>query len=104
MRAGLAALEGRWTDALAGYREAVRMYRGLGLAFEEAAAIVDLASLVPPAERATAEWEAAQREARETLERLQARPFLARVEVLAAAPSATTSATSRDAVVSRRPV
>ena len=47
-RAGIDALEGRGAAAVAGYREAMRAYRQLGLAFEEAAAAVDMATLLAP--------------------------------------------------------
>ena len=79
-RAGIDALEGRGPAALAGYREAVGVYRQLGLAFDEAAAAVDMAVLLPSPERDAADVEAAIRAARETLERLGARPFLARLD------------------------
>jgi class 3 adenylate cyclase len=106
MRAGLAALEGRWPDALTSYRDALRAYRGLSLAFDEAAAVVDLAFLVPPSERATPEWDAAILDARQALRRLRATPFLARLDAAAVTASASTAASSspsRDAVVSRLP-
>ena len=79
-RAGLAALEGRGPDALAGYREALRAYRQLGLAFDEAAAAVDAATLLALPERDAPDVQAATAAARETLTRLGARPFLARLE------------------------
>ena len=50
-RAGIDALEGRGPAALAGYREALRAYRKLGLAFDEAAAAVDMAVLLRSPER-----------------------------------------------------
>ncbi len=49
-RAGLAALEGRRADAIAGYREALRGWHGLGCAFDEALATLDLAILLAPTE------------------------------------------------------
>ena len=55
MRAGLAAVEGRRTDAVACYREALRGWRALGLAFDEAMAVLDLAILLAPTEREMAE-------------------------------------------------
>jgi class 3 adenylate cyclase len=79
-QAGLAALEGRTPDALAGYREALRAYRQLGLAFDEAAAVVDLATLLPEVELEAPDIRMALGAARETLTRLRARPFLARLE------------------------
>ena len=79
-RAGIDALEGRGPAALAGYREALRAYRKLGLAFDEAAAAVDMAILLRSPERDAADVETAIGAARETLERLGARPFLARLD------------------------
>ena len=79
-RAGIDALEGRGPAALAGYREALRAYRKLGLAFDEAAAAVDMAVLLPSPERDAADVGMAIAAARDTLERLGARPFLARLD------------------------
>ena len=79
-RAGIDALEGRGPAALAGYREALRAYRKLGLAFDEAAAAVDMAVLLRPPERDAADVVTAIAAARDTLERLGARPFLARLD------------------------
>jgi len=81
LRAGIAALEGHRADAVAGYREALRGWRQLGLAFEEAAATVDMATLLAPTEREMAEAPAAIEEARETLSGLGSRPFLDRLEL-----------------------
>ena len=112
MRAGLAALEGRWPDAIAGYREAFRVYRSIGAVFAEALAVVDLVTLVPPRERAATDLDEAIGAARATLSRLDAKPFLARLdEALANADAtngtrrspATAADSSRDAVVSRLP-
>ena len=78
--AGIDALEGRGASAVAGYREALRAYRQLGLAFDEAAAVVDMATLLPADERDAPDIVAAIAAARETLERLGARPFLERLD------------------------
>ena len=80
LRAGVAALEGRRTDAIAGYREALRGWRQLGLAFDEAMAALDIAILLAPTDREMAEASTAIEAARETLTRLEARPLLARLE------------------------
>ena len=74
--AGIDALEGRGASAVAGYREALRAYRQLGLLFDEATAAVDLATLLPADERDIPDLVTAIAGARETLERLGARPFL----------------------------
>ena len=78
-KAGLAALQGRGAEATAGYREALRAYRQLGLVFDEAATVVDMATLLPVPERASPEVATAVVAARATLERLGARPFLDRL-------------------------
>ena len=78
--AGIDALEGRGVSAAAGYREAFRAYRQLGLAFDEATAAVDMATLLPEGEVQAADLQAAIAAARETLERLGSRPFLERLD------------------------
>ena len=80
MAAGVAALDGRGGESLAGYREALRAYRHLGLAFDEAAATVDMFTLLPSPERDAPDVVAAVAAARETLERLRAMPFLVRLD------------------------
>ncbi len=93
LRAGIAALEGRRADAIAGYREALRGWRQLGLAFDEAMAVLDLATLLAPGEREMAEAPAAIETARGTLARLGAQPLLARLEAaIDAAPGQPPSA------------
>jgi hypothetical protein len=80
LRAGLAALEGRRAEAVAGYRDALRGWRQLSCAFDEALAIVDLAGLLAPTDPEMAEATAAIETAHETLSRLGALPLLARLE------------------------
>ena len=87
-RAGVAALNGRGPEALAGYREALRGYRALGLAFDEAVAVVDMATVLPAPERDAPDVGAAIDIARETLARLGARPFLGRLDAASAAKDA----------------
>ena len=77
--AGIDALEGRHAMAVSVYREAVRAYRQLGLAFDEASAVVDMTTLLPPDELDAADIVAAIAAARDTLERLGAHPFLDRL-------------------------
>jgi hypothetical protein len=84
-RAGVAALDGRGGEALAGYREALRGYRALGLAFDEAIAVVDMATVLPAPERDAADVGGAIDAAREILTRLGARPFLERLDAATAA-------------------
>ena len=88
IRAGLAALTGRAGDALGEYRDAMRAWRDLGLAWDEALCAIGMATLLDPAEP---EVLAAAESGREILARLGARPFLDRLEaamsrVPAAAP------------------
>jgi class 3 adenylate cyclase len=80
LRAGIAALEGRRGDAIAGYREALRGWAALGTAFDEALAAIDLATLLAPTEREMPEASAAIDAARETLARLRGQPFLDRLD------------------------
>jgi tetratricopeptide (TPR) repeat protein len=87
MRAGIAALEGRMADALSLYREALRAWRDLGLAWDEALCGLDMALLLDPAEP---EVRAAVEASREILVRLEAAPFIARLDAsLGRAPDAT---------------
>jgi class 3 adenylate cyclase/tetratricopeptide (TPR) repeat protein/ribosomal protein L40E len=83
IRAGIAALEGRPGDALSLYRESMRLWRDLGLAWDEALCSVSMATLLDPSEP---EVRAAVETGREVLVRLKARPFL---ELLDAAASRT---------------
>jgi len=85
MRAGIAAVEGRGPEALAAYREVLKGWRQAGLAFDEALAVTDMATLLPSAERAAADVETAIDWARDTLERLGARPILERLPAVAGA-------------------
>jgi len=78
--AGIAALEGRAAEALTGFLDALRAYAQLDLPFEEAACAVDMAVLLPAATRESAAAAAAIQDARATLTRLGAAPFLARLE------------------------
>jgi hypothetical protein len=80
LRAGVAALEGRRFDAVAGYREALRGWRALGLTFDEALAGPDLATVLNPSEREMTESPAVIDAARTTFTQLGARPFADRLE------------------------
>jgi class 3 adenylate cyclase len=77
IEAGIAAVEGRTAEALTLYRDALRGWRALNLAWDEALIVVDMATFLGPDEpevRTAAEW------ARATLARLGARPYLERLE------------------------
>jgi class 3 adenylate cyclase/tetratricopeptide (TPR) repeat protein len=84
IRAGIAALEGRSADALALYRDALREWRDLGLVWDEALSGLDMATLLDPADP---EVRTAADAAREILVRLEAAPFLARLDAAMARPS-----------------
>jgi len=76
MRAGLAALEGRATDAHAGYRDALDGWRELGLEWDEAITGLEMATVLDGSQPDVG---AAIRRSREVMERLGARPFLDRL-------------------------
>jgi len=80
MGAGIAALEGRRGDAVAGYREALRGWKQLGCAFDEALTALDLATLLAPTEREMPEASAVIEGAREALSRMGGQPFLRRLD------------------------
>jgi hypothetical protein len=84
IRGGLAALDGRAADARSLYREALLAWRDLGLAWDEALCGLDMALFLDPSEP---EVQAATASAREILVRLEARPFIARLEAALARPS-----------------
>lgn len=106
LRAGIAALEGRRGEAVAGYREAMRGWTQLGLAFDHAMAGLDMAVLLAPTEREMAEAPASVEAAAETLTRLGARPFLARLEAALTGQAAGAGGVSEPAanVPDRAPV
>jgi class 3 adenylate cyclase/tetratricopeptide (TPR) repeat protein len=93
IRAGIAALEGRSAEAIPIYREALRAWRDLGLAWDEALCGLDMATLLDPSEP---EVRAAAESAREILVRLGAKPFIARLDAATSRPTiATVTSTSR---------
>jgi class 3 adenylate cyclase/tetratricopeptide (TPR) repeat protein len=77
LEAGVAALEGRTIEALGLYREALRTWRDIGLAWDEALCGVDMAILIGPSEP---DVRAAAEASRQILARLRAQPILARLE------------------------
>jgi hypothetical protein len=76
IRAGLAALEGRGAEALGGYREALRAWQALGLAWDEALCGLDMATVLEPSDPEVA---VAVERARATLMGLRATPILERL-------------------------
>ena len=77
IRAGIAALDGRPDEALALYRDALGIWRDLGLLWDEALCAIDMAILLDPAEP---EVRAAAEAARAILIQLRALPFLDRLD------------------------
>jgi hypothetical protein len=77
VQAGVAALEGRASDALPLFREAMLAWRDLRLAWDEALCGLDMAILLDPSEPDVL---AAATSAREILVRLGAAPFIARLD------------------------
>jgi len=82
--AGIAALEGRRSEAITHYREALDRFRDLGLPYDVALVAFDMAAVLPADEPAVV---AAVAEARAILTGLGARPLLARLDELAPAPA-----------------
>ncbi len=81
--AGLAALEGRTDEAIAGYRQAFQMFRSMGADYLVAGHQLDLVILVGPTHEAARE---AAAEARPTFERIKARAYLERLDAALAEP------------------
>jgi tetratricopeptide (TPR) repeat protein len=81
LRAVIAALEGRRQDAVAGYREALRRWRELGLWLYLAEGGASFLEALGPSEP---EARAAGEESREIFERLAARPWVERVDAVLA--------------------
>jgi class 3 adenylate cyclase/tetratricopeptide (TPR) repeat protein len=77
IRAGLAALQRGLADALGQYREALRGWHGLGLAWDEALTGLDMATLLEPSEP---EVRIAAESSRQILVRLGAKPFVERLD------------------------
>jgi hypothetical protein len=76
-RAGLAALEGRTSEALGMYREALRAWRDLDVAVDGALAAMDMAILLDPTEPEVAE---AARSAHQLFTRLGAVTLLEQLD------------------------
>ena len=77
VKAGIEALEGRSHSALVLYNKALRVWRDLGLAWDEALCGLDMAILLDPAD---VDAQAAAQSSRETFLRLGAKPFLTRLD------------------------
>jgi len=101
-RAGIAALEGRSLDAIAGFRDGLARDRATGQDFALACAGLDYALLVGPEEpsvRATAA------EARAIFERIRARPYMERLDAAIAgyATDASSAEATKSGALSRTP-
>jgi len=81
IRAGIAALEGRTSDALGMYRDALRAWRDLDVPVEGGLTAMDMALLLDPTDPEVA---AAARSARELFTRLGARLLLDRLDAASA--------------------
>jgi len=84
LAAGIDALGGNRSVALAQFREALTGYRVLGLAFDEALTVLDMVSLLgadEPEVLTAAEW------ARGTLTHLGAKPLVDRLDTAMSQPS-----------------
>ena len=97
LRAALAAMEGRTTEALGLYRDALTSWHGLGMAWDEALTGIDMVSVLDPS---NPEVRAVAQSTCVILERLGAKPYLERLEAaLARYPSASAApATAAQAV------
>jgi class 3 adenylate cyclase/tetratricopeptide (TPR) repeat protein len=92
IRAGLAALEGRPSEAMALYRDALRAWQALGLQWDEALCSIDMVSVLDPSEP---EVRAAAESARAILTRLGAAPYLARLSTALARSGAVSGGDRR---------
>ena len=88
IRAGIAALDGRPVEAMTVYHEALRTWRGIGLPWDAALCGLDMAELLDPSEP---EVRAAAESAREILVRLEAKPFIARLDAAMSRSADTTT-------------
>jgi class 3 adenylate cyclase/tetratricopeptide (TPR) repeat protein len=77
LRAALAAMEGQTTEALGLYRHALTSWHELGMAWDEALTGMDMATVLDATDPDVA---GAVKTTREILTRLDARPYLARLE------------------------
>ena len=96
IEAGIVALDGRTGEALALYRDTLRGWRGINLAWDEVLTVIDMVTLLgvgDPESRAAADW------ARAALERMGARPYLDRLDAaLAGGPAGPVGPAAGDAL------
>jgi tetratricopeptide (TPR) repeat protein len=101
IRAGLAALEGRTGDALSAFREVLAGWRELGSPWRVALTAITMATLLEPTDT---EVRAAADAAREILVRLEAAPFIARLDAALAGPSDRTGHSAAPKTASAAPL
>ena len=92
LKAGIAALDGRSTEAIALYKEGIRGWRAVHAVIDEALAGVDAAELLDHSDPQVAEIVASTRV---ILERLRATPYLERLDAAVARAGAPTPTTKR---------
>ncbi len=97
--AGIAALEGRTAEAMTVYRQALGVWRDLGLVWDEAMCAIDMATVLDPSDP---EVVAAAETARSTLVGLGATPFVERLDAALARSRPTEPARERSAESARR--
>jgi len=95
-RAGIAALEGRTTEAVGMYRDAIRGWEDLGLPWDEALAGIDMAFTLGADEPISVATAATTRS---ILERLGAHAMLARLDAAMSVPAAQRTAADLGRVV-----
>jgi hypothetical protein len=92
LRAAIAALEGRTREAQALYRDALQNWRDLKVTWEEALTGLDMATVLDPTDPEVA---AVIRSTREIMTRLGAKPYLEKLEAVAARGKPAPPATAR---------
>jgi class 3 adenylate cyclase/tetratricopeptide (TPR) repeat protein len=97
-RAGIAALDGRADDSVAGYRDALARFRAVNHDFDLACTALDFVLLVGPENSSAL---AAAEEAKAIFERVGARPYLERLEAAIGRPAVIGRVTRPDAVTER---
>ena len=98
MQAGIDGLEGRRTDALAGYRQAIGDFDELGAVLDGVYTAIDMAAALGPSEP---EVQTQIDRARATLERLGAKALLDRLDAVSQQPAGSASDASAPVTASR---
>ena len=98
MQAGIDGLEGRRTDALAGFRQAIRELEEIGAVLDGVYTAIDMAAALGPSEP---EVQTQIDRARATLERLRAKALLDRLDAVSRQPAGSASDVSAPVSASR---